>query len=284
MNHFGMLVFALLLSGCMTSSRVPKSPSTELSDGILFSPAVGHKEVHKYLNRSDTTKYESGQKVHRKKELVTFDIHNLVTKVDQNKGQIYEEWTTKNKEGDVDLHALAFPEGDETLRFVFDKHYNVLLADRFPKSSHFFVPPVFLPKGKYKVGETWTNTRKWRGLYNDLPLRIDITSILKSIRFCPGGRKCAEIEASGSVKILGSLQKLTKFNSLIQGRFLVDIADGKILWSSLVGEEVLVTALDKMEIYSCIVSFLDQPKELSLIKPGDKMDCNPHLGQAPPLP
>ncbi|MEZ4873034.1 MAG: hypothetical protein R2827_12510 [Bdellovibrionales bacterium] len=272
------------LCGCAGASKLRSTGDQQLSKGIFYRPVEGSRETQTYLSYSETRKYEENELIHKKIEEVAFDVEALVKKVDENLGQVLVEVTTRNKRGDVDLHALAFPENDETLKFVFDEKYNVLLADQFPRTSLFYIPPVFLPLETVEVGGTWSNKKEWLGLYNNLPLRIDVTSILQDIVHCPGGEKCANIEVSGRVNITGEITNFTQLDSLLHGRYLLGVDTGTIYWSAISSKEILTSSVDRVEIDSCLVSYLKKPEGQSLAGANKTLKCDHKLEQAPSLP
>ncbi len=278
------LLLSLVVSGCAMGSKLKDTGKSGLEKGITYTPAEGYSEKQMFLSHSETKRFDSNELVHKKIEKVSFELHSVVKKKATDSPQYYVEFTTKNKNGEVDLHALAFPENDETLKYVFTENLDVVFADRFPKTSLFYLPPVFLPDEPMKVGDTWTDKREWQGLYNNLPLRIDVTSILQGIVQCPGGEDCANIEISGRVSITGPLTKMTQFNSLMQGRFLIGVDTAKIYWSEISSEEELITSEERVEIDSCIVSFLDEPKESALQRPSGPLKCDPFRREAKDLP
>lgn len=240
---------------------------------LELKPLVGRKEKINYYSHSKVKTFENQQLVREKDEIVEFQVESEILSYENN--LIRTLVSTVIKDGLVDLHDLAFPELNERIEFIYKPNAEVLYAGGYPSSSVFYVPPLSLPDSEVAVGDTWEMQRSWVSMRNNIPLNIQLVSILKNIYPCGQNEKCADLEISGDVSIIVALNKDVQFNSQITGRIIFSIDKGSILWSMVRSAEVLTLAETRMEVLSCLVSQLTEPRSDQWVTDASDLRCNP---------
>lgn len=254
---------------------------------IELKPEVGYKDITDYKSRTITKKFEKGEITNKISEAVDFTVETHVKQFDAKKNQGTFLLTTIEKDGKVDLSDFAMPELGESLELVLSSTGQVVRAGEIPPGTIYYIPPVSLPKGQVKVGDSWPLTAEWIGSKNGIPLRMEVISILKNIRNCGEAGHCAEVELSGDVSLLGSMASnispapidgkdvRLRFKSEIKGRLLISIASGTVLYSIVKSEEYLNGVTDSVQISTCMTSSVRFPEKQKVIKKGS-VDCDPN--------
>jgi len=268
-NYLRKLVFVELLGSCFILISCPnlKHSSAPISplktEGRTYSLEIkgntGRKEVTHYYSGSYIKSFEGQQLVREKQEDVEFEVQVNYIREDSSNGFIHTLAKTINKDGVVNLHELAFPELNERMEVVYKKDAEIVYAGEYPRSSIFYVPPLSLPNEPVKVGDTWEMQKSWIGDKNSIPLHIDLVTIFKNVYPC-GQETCADLEVSGEVSIIASLNKNTNFKSEVSGRILFSIDKGVIVWSLLNSKEAMDISDNHVEVLSCLLSHLTEPK------------------------
>lgn len=272
------LLFLLSLSACAHRMELPmvENPQTEIK--LALKSEKGVEDITRYYSHSYIRDYEGPQLVRERDEIVDFRVLEKIMGVNK-KGEITVLTSTTTKDGTVDLHDLAFPEKGEEIEYIFNRDGKVLKAGDLPPDSIFYVPPLALPKGPVKVGDTWALDHAWISLKNGIPLAVHLVAILKSIRQCGKGL-CADIELSGSVELVG-LKKEAIFNSSIWGRMLMSVEKGSVLWSEVRSRERMTLSGKGTDVLSCLVSGLEAPADLQILKV--KPVCKPTQDPVKPI-
>ena len=248
--------------GCSSIGQAPEfSPKKITYDKPInfeIRNRVGAVERTRIESSSLTQTFESGTLRKEEKEIVDFLVESKVTQVKEN-GDITFEITTLEKDGPTNLQDLAFPEEGETLKVTLDKKSRVLESGTYPKTSMFYIPPISLPKGSVKVGDTWVMKHQWVSLRNALSMQVEVVSILKNIYRCGVEDLCAEIEISGAISILGEIAQELPLKSEIVGRLLVDVDSGSVIWSDIRNFEELTADQTVVKVRSCMETVLSDP-------------------------
>ncbi|MCB9026065.1 MAG: hypothetical protein H6625_07100 [Bdellovibrionaceae bacterium] len=241
-------------------------------------------ELVKYFSHSKVKSYEQNQLVREKDEIVEFKVESKILDKDKDNNFVRMIVTTLEKDGLVDLHDLAFPEVKERIEFVYKPNAEVVYAGGYPSSSVFYVPPLSLPESEVEVGDTWEMQRSWVSMKNNIPLKIQMVTILKNLYPCSGKDTCADLEISGDISIIAALDKKTNFNSLISGRIIFSIEKGSILWSLIKSSESLSISDSRMDVQSCLISNLMEPKEDVWDQNNESISCDPLAIEKFPIP
>ena len=253
---------------------------------LELKPEVGFGDLTDYRSRTITKTFTDGQISRKQSAGVDFTVETKVTHVDPvNKIGTYQ-LTTIEKEGSTDLSDFAMPELGETFEYVISSEGQVLRAGNMPIGTLYYVPPISLPKEEVRVGDSWPLTADWVSLKSNIPLRMELVSILKNFRSCGEVGTCAEIEVSGDVVISGMqshvLTSRTKneqdpklrFRSEIHGRLLLSLKKGSVLYSIMRSNESLSGEKDSVQISSCLLSFVTKP-ESDKVLVREATECNP---------
>ena len=207
------------------------------------------------LSVARTRKYEDGQLLRDGAEAVEFTVRTRVTGVDPA-GRVSTEVTTSAKEGTVPLVELAFPEPGESLTYVTAPDGTILRAGDHAPSTLFFIPALPLPDHPVAVDDTWSFDHEWRSAQGGLPLRLELTGILKGLIPCgPDRQTCADVEISGRVHLLARANSPgTRFDSRVRGRALFSIARGEVRWSEMRSREEFINGAKRAVVDSCMTS------------------------------
>ena len=263
-----------LLTGCQSASKRlhPKDPGKAVSIDLKGSEGLVRETL--YHSHSYIKEFELEQIVKEKDEIVDFTVEEKFRKP-RKEGTIAIDVTSKDKDGIVDLHDLAFPEVEEVINYVYDKKGNVLLAGGYPEQSIFYVPPMPLPSKPVEVGDTWDSESEWISLKNGIPLKVGIVGILKNLYECAEDT-CADIEISGSVEVLGMKKVDVSFLSEISGRVLYNVDKGTPLWSLIRSTEDLRLKDSRTSVQSCVISKLKIPENsVAFLNLPDELKCKP---------
>ena len=292
-NNLGFFGFVQLIVSCfiltscsgltkkLEQAKVLKEPGQV---SLKLKALAGRKEITNYYSHSKVKTFEDNQIVREKDEIVEFKVEAETLAPNSENGFIRTIVTTLDKDGLVDLHDLAFPEVKERIEFVFRPNAEVMYAGGYPKSSVFYVPPLSLPNEKVLVGDTWEMQRSWVSMKNNIPLKLQLVTILKNIYECGKNERCADLEVSGDIGIIATLNKSTNFTSQISGRMIFSIDKGSILWSLVKSVESLNIGSTRMEVQSCLMSSLQEPDEDIWASKGSEVKCDPLAPESFPIP
>lgn len=223
---------------------------------ILLGGQSGRKERFWYYSSSVVETHETSQLVRRKEEGVEFTVESRFKPAKD--GEIVFDEETIEKDGQVRLHDLAFPELNEVIEFTMKQRGEILKAGAYPSSSIFFVPTVPLPSEAVKVGDTWPFHHEWISMSSGVPLSVDLAVIFKSAYRC-GDEKCALMEISGKVDLLGAIGPALIFSSDISGFMLFAIDSGTLLATRVANQETMMKDEVLMKVKSCMVGVLIEP-------------------------
>jgi hypothetical protein len=274
-NRLFFFAFAVVLVSCVTifagCANFPRGSSVENGDTTSEGPqglqekqplflrlkgVAGRKEKSWYYSASTAETLEDGQIVRRKEEAVAFTVESRFKS--PAGGVIVFDAETIEKDGQVDLHDLAFPELNELIEMKLKESGEVLQAGFYPPTSVFFVPPVPLPQEAVLIGDTWTIQHEWISMKNGVPLRADLTLIFKGLHQCGKGR-CAELEISGEVAIIDAKLKEVKFQNEISGRLLFSIDQGTVVAMRVANKEAMLMGNSFLRVFSCMVGQIADP-------------------------
>ncbi len=222
---------------------------------------VGYQDLAKIRSHSYERVFERGQLTQEKEEVVDFAVETKTERVDEN-GHLYQQITVVEKNGNADLHSMAYPELGETLDVVLSPTSRVLRSGSHPRDSIFYLPPIPLPEQPVAVGETWKNEWKWVSS-SRVPLRLEMVGILKGIYRCRRGdqSQCALIEVSGDVGLDTSDTTNLSLKSQVSGYIYFSLASGGVIWSEIHNQESLVSMSGgRVDIDSCLESILVLPE------------------------
>lgn len=276
---FSLLISSSLMISCSSIQKLYTPKAEKLSKSKVTKAKIkfgmSDKEVQVFRFKSSSIKktYQDQQILNAKEEEVDFTVQNTATAVNPKKGVYSFQVKTLSKDGFVNLRDLAFPEMGEKIDYQVNSRAQVLGAGRFPKDSVYYIPSVVLPKSEVSVGDTWDYSSSYVLLESGIPLKLELTSILKSFVNC-GLKLCADIEISGSVSIATKM-KSVNYASEMAGRMLVAVEDGRILWQRIrSGEKMETEGGGEILIYSCIESKQKSPSAFASLR-NKALDCKP---------
>lgn len=275
-----LLLFAFL-SFQISCTSFSKSKDGNLSikksnqEKVKFEFSMEENTEDRIQYRSYTLKktFVNSQISNEKTEIVDFLLRAKAKAVNP-KNKIYQyELSTLQKDGFVDLKSLAFPEVGEKILYTVDGNGKILSAGVHPKDSEYGIPFFFAPEEEVSIGETWVNEEEYTLSESGVPLRLELTSILKKLLEC-GLKTCAEVELSGRVLMNGDYAD-TQYESEFVGRMLVSTSDSRILWQEIRTGESLGSKNTELIVYSCIESKMLSPFHIAVAK-DFKLDCVPN--------
>ncbi len=224
---------------------------------IELKGVPGASSLTRYYSSSRILTYtESTQLLRDKTESVEFDVSTAIKFYDPASGVLKFKTKTVRKDGQVDLHDLAFPELKEEIDFIVSgKTAQVIQAGSYSPQGIFYVPSVPIPKGPVRVGDTWTMEHSWYSAAENIPLKLDIVGILKGIVTCEGSKTCADIEISGGVELVNPITKKDAgFRSKLWGRMLFSVDRGDVIWSEMRSIEEMNVVKERVVVTSCMIS------------------------------
>lgn len=250
-----------------TSQVVPadglKSVSLTAPVELRLKADRDHIEKVAYVHRSRSTSFEDVEVRKTTEEALDFVSQAETTNIDPALDRFTQSISITKKDGQLNLHDFAMPELGEKLEIVADGRGRILRAGDYPTNSIFYVPPISLPDGPVSVGDTWGLQARWLSLEELVPYQLDMTSILKNVWGC-GAHRCAEIEISGEVTLVGALAQTMAFKSLWKGFLMFDIEAGTVLWSRVDSEEQFMSGNVRRSVSSCLEATLQEPVDLKL--------------------
>lgn len=261
------IVSVVMLYSCLTSLVACSSNTKKLdveTETFLSKPVelklkggLGRKEVTKFYSDSNVRAFEKDQIIREKEEIVEFTTESKFQNNDTKNIDVTIK--TIKKDGPVSLHDLGFPEKGETIAFTFAPSGEVLKAGDYSKDSLFFIPSMPLPKHGASKGDTWVMKHSWISSGNNLPLEVEVVSILKRFFECGAAGICAEIEISGNVEAMAVKKAGVDFNSEIHGQMVFSIDHGTLVWSDVKSKEEMRTPEGRIQVSSCLGSKLMEP-------------------------
>lgn len=284
-HYFTAIVLALVSGACTHSGVLPlETVSDQGPVDLRIASKLGDRDVMKYFNSTITKNFSGKELIKKNQEDVAFQVETVTAAVAPDRNDVTYRVKTLAAEGGADLHDFGMPQVNEEFDLKLTAKADVLAAGGFDRGTIFYVPPVSLPKDPVQIGETWPMTAEWVSMKTGIPLKMEIVSILKSIRKCGDGR-CAEIEVSGDVQIIGVPQNnlasrngdqnlTSRFSSQISGRILFHIDRGAVVYQYSKSLERLSGEVDAVEVESCIMAAIDEPKQYRVTS-GGTAKCNP---------
>lgn len=266
-----LLALVVATLGCQTMKRSSLRPLESKESFLLRLKSLrGRQDKIHYYSTSKLSFYEDTQLVRKKDETVDF----LVSQKTQNVmgGDIYLEVETLKKDGFVPLNSMAFPEVGEKIDLHLTNQGTVKKAGSYSKKSVFYVPLISLPKNKVLVGDTWVMNTTWEAP-NGVPLKMELVSIFNKVFQCFKIQRCAEIEVSGRVEIIGA-QKKVQFSSDLVGKILFNIDSGTMVLTEVKSIEEVTIGKMKTKVKGCIRSVLQEPKKMALDSV-QRLECDP---------
>ncbi|MFK8137168.1 MAG: hypothetical protein AB8E15_02300 [Bdellovibrionales bacterium] len=267
-------IFLISCAGIGIKNKLPETMK-KLKDSNLYQdfsflvwPGVEYK--HEFISNTFTRTFTKGQVSNEKTETVQFKVSYLGGAGNDRSLTQNVLVTTSDKRGAVALRDLAFPEPGVQVPYAYDYKANILRAGNELPNSVFFIPPVLLPKGDVKAGDTWKNEFSWT-TENGIGLVLDVVSILKSYYSC-GDQVCADLELSGVVYMKEDPTKAS-YGSELAGRMIVSTKTGQILWEQIRTGEKLFAEGKRIEVSSCLESKMIAPVTEAHLK-NKKMECD----------
>lgn len=224
---------------------------------IQLAGQAGYTEKHVYHVSSVTKRFDQGQILREREEIVDFETKYTVENV--KAGVIHVNFTTTKKDGVIDLHDLVMPRINEKLALQMTAVGKILKAGDYAKTSAFYLSPVALPEDEVKIGDTWFLEEKWINEKSSMPMKIELVSILKQI-YEVNGKQFAEIETSGEVLVPKEVFSGVDFESKIVGRIIIALETGAVAWSEIRNNEKLIYPESTLEVLSCMEAKLIEPK------------------------
>lgn len=243
-------LFLLALTACASAPHKTQPESIR----IELRGQAGASTETRYHSHANVKTYSESQILRDKQEVVDFTTITKIRSFDPATKLLSYTVRTTEKDGTVSLHDLAFPEKNEEIDFIAKTNGIVIKAGSYSPQSLFFVPAMPVPGEEVRVGDTWTMEHTWFSAADNIPLKLDIVGILKAIVPC-AGTICADIEVSGSVKLVRSATTANaRFDSRVWGRILYSPSRGDIVWSEMRSQEEMNVGADQMSVLSCMVS------------------------------
>jgi hypothetical protein len=238
---------------------IPAEPAQVATPARLELKGVaGRVETTQYRSSALTRTYENQQILKERFEDLDFVVQATQRTVDAEKGLLEQQITTIKKDGEGDLHAMAYPEVGERITIVLNKQGQVFHVSGFSPNSIFYVPAISLPAHTVSVGDTWPLTADWMSQENGVPLHLEMVTILKRFVKC-GPQNCAELEVSGDVRLAVTPRNPMNFKSEIRGVMYLGVDSGALIWSQIRNSEFLLSDNHKVVIESCLESRLTEP-------------------------
>lgn len=252
-----VLMNVLLIScGSIRKSELgkPQSLANGLEFDFQYKAEAKKKERHHMYIAAHTKEYIKHQ-IRTETDTVT-EVDYEIDHLSSYKGFNYFKLSVVDKEGYLPLSSFGFPEYQQSFNFVTDSKGKRLKVGNYVSSSFYFVPSVFLPKRKVKVGDTWESEFQWK--LNGELRKLGITSIFKRAFAC-GPWQCADIELSGNIYMGEEELRAKQAANDVVARYIIQIHSGTILWSSSLSRDRSGTATGHRENYLCSVTRLEAP-------------------------
>lgn len=262
-------VVCLTLIHCSTMRQAKTGEAVTLE----FKGVAGTESDTRYYSNSRVLTYtESTQLLRDKTEAVDFTVNTKTTFYDPKTSVLKFQSKTVRKDGQVDLHDLAFPELKEQIDYIIvGKTAQVVQAGSYNPNGIFYVPSLPMPKGPVQVGDTWTMQHTWSSASENIPLTLDIVGILKGLVSCEG-KVCADVEISGGVELVNApTKKDSGFKSRVWGRMLFSLDRGDVIWSEMRSTEEMNVVKERVVVSSCMVSEMKLAKDYRI-----KFACDPN--------
>lgn len=276
------VVACLTLIQCSTMRQSSSGGGSGKAVRIELKGTPDTESDTRYFSSSRILTYtESTQLVRDKTEAVDFTVNTKVKFYDPKTSILKFKVKTIRKDGQVDLHDLAFPELKEEIDYIVaGRTAQVIQAGSYNPEGLFYIPSVPIPKEPVQVGDTWTMQHTWASATESIPLTLDIVGILKNIVSCEGGKTCADIEISGGVELMHTATKKDSgFKSKLWGRMLFSLDRGDVIWSEIRSIEEMNVVKERTVVSSCMVSETKLAKNYRI-----KFECDPKEAPVPAPP
>ena len=232
------------------------SPNLE-TYSLQVKGELGSQEVSSYRHISLVKISDDHNGIGQEKTQTTdFEIQSEVLEIQNKYNHSHRIFavTALNKKGPADLADLAFPDVGETLRYLIQDDGMVLYVQNHSPDSVFYVPSISLPQTPVKVGDTWELYKEWIGDSLGVPYQLHLVTIFKSIVECSNNKRCADLEISGQVQMLGAEEQSVEFDSDIRGHIFFELDKGYIVSSHVQTQEKMMTPISQVQVYSCLGS------------------------------
>jgi len=152
-------------------------------------------------------------------------------------GTFWIENTTYEKVGNENLHDLALPELNETMKLNLSMKGRVLDVIGYKKNSIFYLPPVLLPTKKVNIGDYWEGSFEWVGEGN-VPFKTRIECFLRKKQRWKE-RDVLKVEMKASTT-LNKDSKRIQIQSQSSGYYLWDPQIGTVVYTKSTGNDKVV--------------------------------------------
>ena len=246
----------VLSLGVFLSSCASRTPSYDVGQKFVLALSAEKGRVEQTDWYSGIARKQIEDQISRNEiESVNFRTEVKTLSVEGD-GKFAQVLRVVSKEGDTDLHELAFPEVGETLDLIITPSGQILKAGAYPKDSIFYVPQVPLPTKPVAVGDTWSLDSSWVS-ENGMRMEFHLITILKRVVDC-GLKPCLDLEISGNVTI-PALGKDIQLKNDVWGRLLFSHGLGAVVWSEVRSRLTLNEKGSAVSEESCLQSVMRTP-------------------------
>jgi hypothetical protein len=263
-----LLICTLLLSACAHEggSSVPDIGSNwqeaKVSGPVTLrlKGEAGRVEKSQYTYHSLSESFEDGVLRTQKDESAEFLAQTETLGIDAAHDGIQQSVVTSNKVGGLNLSDFAMPEVGERLDMVTSGVGKILQVRGHQANTLYYVPTISLPDDAVEIGDTWTFETSWL-TPNQVPLHMEMVTILKGYWACGKNDQCADLDMSGEVTIEGDPTHNLGFQSHWTGRLLFARQQGSVIWSRVNSEETWQTDNVARNVRSCLETSMIQPAD-----------------------
>lgn len=246
-----LILMATTLCAC---SSATKSADPGHPIELEFKAKAGESAETRYVSNSRSLVYEDKQLLRDRTESVDFTVQTYYQGFDPTNKLLKFKVKTISKDGQVDLHEMAFPELFEEIDYIQRSTGEILKAGNYSPQGLFYVPSLPMPHGPVQVGDTWAMEHTWVSSRDAIPLRLEVIGILKGIVPCEK-KQCADMEISGGVNLVAvPTIPGAKFESRVWGRLLFSLERGDVMWSEMRSQEEMTIPGSRTVVSSCMTS------------------------------
>ena len=274
-----LIIMAVLMTSCQMSPVLTMDELT-FPVALKLKSRKGRVDVTDYHTESAVKTFE-GTISRNKIETMNFTTEWRTLEFRRNE-QITQTVVVTRKDGDMELHDMAFPEVNEELEATYSVEGKVLEVKRFPSNGIFYVPRISLPEKPVSVGDTWTMQADWVSRKNAIQMRLDMVTVFKRVVPC-GKDVCADLEVSGEVLLPSLKSKTVELQSSLNGRILFAIGEGVEVWSEIRNSESMTIDGVRIDVDSCLESTIRSPSHL-VFKRKLKLDCQVPFNEPVQMP
>jgi len=264
MGQRGYIVVSVcLILGCVG----PGPKSTGYTPGqavkLRLVPSLYYEETTQYHSRAVNRIFQGGTLQKKSNDDLDFQVKTTITKVDPIERRIALRVESLSKSGDGDLREFAIPEIGERLELILSDRAEVIQAGEYPKDSIFYLPTISLPKGEVSIGDSWVLNSTWVTAQQNIPLKMEMVSILKKIEPCDK-EHCALVEIDGEVTLKEPHPKELGLQSRIRGYLQFSLESGSVVWSFVQSNQTFTVGSIVNKYESCLVSYVTKPRRPNL--------------------